>query len=181
MTDLRDILNKIAADDKPSGWLGASVSPELGARMKLLHRYIRNDDLAEDGIERDPHITIAYGLANDLTSDKVAQLLRTAHGSKIRLGNMQVFDNPDNDVLNFEVLSDDLKNANQRIKDEIGLPGATFKEYNPHITVAYLKKGLDKNRYKLLEKLLKGKEFNIKSTKLRVGDREFNSDHLLAE
>lgn len=180
MNDLESVLTKLSkAPGTPTGWVGADVSPELKARLRLMHRYIRGEDIGEKGLERHPHITVAYGARDDADSPRVREMLRAPRGARVMVGDMGVFDTPGADVLKFEVLSDDLHRAHQKIKDDIGLPGETHPEYSPHITVAYLKKGSNLNRYRPLEKLLKGKVFDVDKTNVKLGDREFDSGQLV--
>jgi len=167
------MLIKLASGTTHEGWLGVNVPPELRARLRLLHRYIRPDDLAEDGIERDPHITVAFGLDKELPEDKVSQLLKLPRGARIKLGGLNMFQNPDSDVLKFDVDSEDLQRIHKQIEKEIGIPGKTFKDYNPHVSVAYLKKGSKLEKYKALERMLKGKEFQADKIRLTLGDNKY--------
>lgn len=168
---LKNVLIKLA--EVPEGWLSVNVPNDLKARLRLMHRYVRPDDLAEEGLDKKPHITLAYGLSHGLQQDQIKKLLQLPRGAKIRIGGMSIFNNKDSDVLKFDVESDDLNRMHKQIESEIGLPGKTYKGYKPHITVAYLKKGTKLDKYKALEKMLIGKEFNADKIALRLGEARY--------
>ncbi len=105
---------------------------------------------------------MAYGHEEDEPQTTREALADMAAGEGT-IGGLSLFDtNPDYKVLKFDVDSEHLHNLNKRIRERINLPGLTFDEYNPHVTVAYLKKGADPKKYQKLERLLKGRRFPIK-------------------
>lgn len=156
----------MATEDKSYGWLGVDMPRDIALRMAILQRMIKKEDLYEDksgfGLEKHPHVTVAYGHEeNDpqSTREAIADLM----AGEGKLGSISVFDtNPDYKVLKFDVDSPDLHSLNQRIRERIKLPGLTFNEYNPHVTVAYLKKHVDPAKYEKLAALLAGRKFPIK-------------------
>ena len=161
------LMDKLSA--AKDGWLGVPAPRDMKERLKVFHKYIKRDELADDGIDRDPHITVAYGLDNIGEADRI-KVIQMPKGAKIKVKGISTFDNPDKTVLKFDIDSDDLKEIHNSIEKEIGLPGKTFKDYKPHMTIAYLKKGSDINKYKPLERLLKGKEFTVDNIRLRIGN-----------
>ena len=67
----------------------------------------------------------------------------------IELGNINLFDsNDDFDVVKIDVISDDLQKINTALKE---LPNqTTFPVYEPHLTIAFIKKGTgDKYRFNI--------------------------------
>jgi 2'-5' RNA ligase len=70
-------------------------------------------------------------------------LSNEAQGGEVKLTNVSIFDNDDYDVLKIEVESDALNKLNQAISDNLDCTD-THPTYNPHVTVAYLKKGRGK-------------------------------------
>ena len=67
------------------------------------------------------------------------------------------------DVLKCAVKSKALKDTNKEIVDKFETH-SEYKDYNPHVTIAYMKKGMaDKYLKKILDKLilLKAKNFNF--------------------
>lgn len=120
--------------------------PELPAM--LLHDFaktIPEDELyiTEDGehgrVDR-PHITVRYGMD---TTDP-AELTPAFKGIgpiHAKMGEVSIFERDEYDVIKVDVESLDLEEANKAIGRVVDLPGETFKEYKPHITIAYVKKG----------------------------------------
>lgn len=116
---------------------------DIAGRIKSIADSIPDDDLAEDGREKNPHITVKYGLTSDSPKD-VEDATNGVGGVDFELGNLGVFpadEQRDSDVLFVSVDSQDLKNLNKKIADSVPHVD-THKEYNPHATVAYLKRGV---------------------------------------
>lgn len=93
-----------------------------------------------EGIEKESHITVLFGLLTDFYPDVIPSL-RGIRRITAELGNISVFENDDRpDVLKIDVVSPDLVKLNQTIKHNL-----KFEEnhpgYNPHVTIAYLNKG----------------------------------------
>lgn len=93
------------------------------------------------GREKAPHITVAYGLSKDVTEEMIREVIADQKPIEVTLGKTSIFENEKYDVLKVDVTSPELTAINKRIEDELGLPGKTFDGYEPHITIAYLKKG----------------------------------------
>lgn len=94
------------------------------------------------GREREPHVTIAYGLT---TADPAAVQACLANVGPIHmtLGEVAAFssDDRDYDVLHVAVHSDDLHRLNSLIKTVTEVK-SSYPTYSPHCTVAYVKKGM---------------------------------------
>ena len=105
---------------------------------------INDDDLHENGKESDSHTTIKYGLH---TKDKTAVFNSCKEWGKfpitIKLHNFSIFENEEFDVLKLEVSSKDLRDLNKSICDEFEFTDS-YPDYNPHVTLAYLKQGFGK-------------------------------------
>lgn len=110
--------------------------------MKIFHERIQADDLTEDGLETEPHVTILYGLHSDDINDEDVIRSCTTGVSSILLHNVSCFENEDYDVLKFDVRSSFLHDMN---KELVKLPHTNdYPDYNPHCTIAYLKSGKGK-------------------------------------
>ena len=180
MSELKEILTKLSAE-APSGWLGIQLPRELKARMRMIHRHIRREDLAEKGVEMSPHVTVAYGLDPNLPDDVSEELLNLPRGRRLKLGKMDFFKTPEGQVLMFRVEPvDELSKVKEAVRERFGIPGETHKDYKPHATVAYLKDGVPLDRYRSLERMLEGKEFDTSKTRLRLGERRFGFGPLMS-
>ncbi len=97
------------------------------------------DDLAPDGRETAPHLTLLYGITED-SPRRAARALFDWGPVKVRLGQMTLFQSAEHDVLKIDVEGDGLRQLNRYLRQE--LPhDETHSEYHPHITIAYLKPG----------------------------------------
>jgi len=87
-----------------------------------------------------PHITVKYGILDDSPASSEAALKFTGP-LQATLRAMKVFRfSPNYDVLVIAVDSPDLHNANSTLKASVPTVD-TFPTYDPHVTVAYVKKG----------------------------------------
>lgn len=112
---------------------------------------INKDDLYEVegenyGIQDNPHLTLLYGLKSNITKEQVEQVLQKAiDGDKIiiEIENIGLFENDNFDVVKFNIKKTEQL---QKLFDSLSeLPNEnTFPDYNPHMTIAYVKKGLGK-------------------------------------
>jgi hypothetical protein len=119
----------------------APITGDAAAQVLSLAASIPDEDLADDGRETDPHVTVLYGLHGD---DPAA--VRTALAGEgpiaMTLGKTKVFAaTPDRpcDVVVLEVDSPDLHRLNAKLAE---LPNTNaYPEYRPHATLAYVKPG----------------------------------------
>lgn len=107
-------------------------------------------EVSRYGIETDPHITILYGFhSNKIDDSEIESIIRSVDGDdiKIDITGIEIFeDNPEFDVVKMTVKSDYLN----KLHDELSkLPNSDkYPTYQPHITMAYIKKGRGK-KYEL--------------------------------
>lgn len=104
---------------------------------------IPDADLAADGRETRPHVTVKYGLhTND--ADEVSRIVKDFGVVQINLGKTSIFpakDGGEYDVVKIDVESDQLQALNARISKETECTD-THPVYMPHVTIAYVKAGL---------------------------------------
>lgn len=109
---------------------------------KKIFKIIDKADLAEDGFEKETHVTVCYGLHSDVETAQVRKVLEGIDLREIRVSGMSLFEN-ETDVLKLDVkVTAGLK----LLRDScMKLPNTqTFPDFKPHITIAYLKKGTGK-------------------------------------
>lgn len=92
------------------------------------------------GREDEIHITILYGLHTE-EPDEVIKLLEKQGPVKVKLGQIGVFTNPYKfDVVMIEAISDELRRFNELLTKNVKYSNK-YGVYNPHVTIAYVKKG----------------------------------------
>lgn len=133
-------------DDKKYAFLMIKYdTPEF---IKELQNNIPEDELYKDdesdndyGIEKETHVTLAPCLDNNINLGKIKSHLKEIHRYKTILTNISLFRNDKYDVLKCDAQSVVLKDTNKSITDEFPTH-SEFKEYHPHLTIAYLKSGM---------------------------------------
>ena len=138
---------------------------------KKIISVIKKEDVYEKngefGIETEPHVTILYGFHDKVNADKVFDLYKKNFELKpieISVEGISMFENEEFDVVKMDVDSKILSKMNSVMRE---LPNTTdFPKYNPHITLAYVKKGTGEKYVKSFEKnhILVGNEI-VFSTK----------------
>ena len=116
--------------------------PEPLARKIMDHvqTAIPSQHLACEGYEREPHITVKYGLSSD-DPRRVACVLAGEGPAEVALGCTKTFEAADHDVVVLEVFSEDLARLHKKLYEGVGNV-ETFPVYKPHVTLAYVQKGL---------------------------------------
>lgn len=115
---------------------------------------IAEEDLYTDegkpGIQDNPHVTVLYGLHEEVSLDQVKSVFEGFNERiEIKIEGIGVFENESFDVVKFNVVPTD---ALQSLHDKLSeFPNSDeYPEYKPHITIAYVKKGSGK-KYEDLE------------------------------
>ena len=118
--------------------------------------YYGNDD--SYGIQDNPHLTLFYGLHDDVTEEMVKSVFDNIDKINIKVKGIGIFENKDFDVVKLNVISDEiLKGINRELSK---FPNSNeFPDYSPHITIGYVKKGMGKKYLK------QNYEFNFKNIK----------------
>ncbi len=123
------------------------IPEPLAARVRAMSQSIPDTDLAEDGREDQPHVTVKYGLEAD--SPDVVRAIVARHGPvTVTLGKTSLF--PANkqdggkpgdfDVVKLDVDSPELRALNAALSK---LPNEDeHPTYQPHLTLAYVKPGM---------------------------------------
>lgn len=113
------------------------------------------------GVELDPHITVLYGLL-DVNWEDVALYCYPNSKIKLKVTGIDTFETNENyDVVFFSVESRALEAMNYKLVHNFDV-SLTHKEYHPHMTLAYVKKGTGKKYVKKLKnKFLKPKKYRL--------------------
>lgn len=134
---------------------------------KLVRRVVKEKDLydpvdepGEYGYEDSPHITVIYGLHHDEIVDEslIYNIIKEIPCLKFTIKEIGVFDNSDNDKP-FDVVKFNITPSKSLLKFRdkfLQLPNTqNFPDYNPHMTIAYVKKGEGKKYRRILKKPIK--------------------------
>ena len=118
--------------------------------------YFGTDEEKKDnqyGFEKESHVTLAPCLDSDVDINKLKELLLPLKEYKCILNNISIFENDNYDVLKADVKCPNMHKTYNKIKENFELHSA-YKEYYPHMTIAYMQKGMaDKYKKKMLDKI----------------------------
>ena len=109
------------------------------------HNNVADEDLYTKpdggmGRENEIHVTLLYGLKND-DPDEIAELIKGTGSFDVRLGLVTAFrDGDDNDVLKIDAEAPELQKLHYLIDEETDNDNS-YPTYQPHVTIAYMKKG----------------------------------------
>jgi len=94
-----------------------------------------------DGRESSMHVTVQNGVLAE-NAEQIQSIVDGFGPLEASLGPVSLFQNPEKeyDVVKIDVSSDQLHQMNREIADKLEI-NDPFPEFNPHITVAYVKKG----------------------------------------
>lgn len=122
---------------------------ELAFQVVCMSGRIDHNDLAGDGRELNPHITVKYGLhTND--PEEVRKVVQDSAPVAVTFGKTSVFPaleassqrgGEQYDVIKIEIESQGLRDLNAAISEKLHCTD-THPEYKPHCTIAYVKPGL---------------------------------------
>lgn len=136
--------------------------------------YIDPEDVDEYGYEENPHITVLYGIHHDDIIDKslIHKMIKSIPNLSFSVDNINHFSGEQYDVIKFNIpKTPELLKIRKEFETE--LPNTqTFPNYEPHMTIAYVKKGLGAKYDKLLKKALK-----FKFDKGVYSDPEYRKDY----
>jgi len=117
------------------------------------------------GREDEPHITLLYGLHNDVEDSEIKDIVSDMEKTVVNLSKISIFEAKDYDVVKFDVIGDSKKSLSKINKELSKLPHTTnFPDYHPHCTISYVKKGAGKKYIKTLEE---DKQLNCKCDKVK--------------
>lgn len=92
------------------------------------------------GKESSPHVTILYGIESE-DEDKAIEILKAIPSRiEVTLGKVSKFTSADYDVLKISVVSPQLTALNKKLTSSV--KNTNEYAYSPHVTLAYVKKGM---------------------------------------
>lgn len=121
----------------------AMVNPTHGPHIVKFGRtvipqgilYTKPDDDSY-GYDDEPHITVKYGYAPDLSRNDLASILQNIKPFDVILHSLSQFNNPEFDVVKFDAESDVLRELRKRADQ---YPNQDkYPDYKPHMTLAYV-------------------------------------------
>lgn len=142
---LRTLLNEIAGVKYSYGcvMLYFDIPTE---QWNKIQNIIKDEDISEvsgvDGRETEPHVTLLYGIHDDVEDKDVEAIINTFTAPEITLSKIGLFENEDVDVVKFDIDCKDLNEMNKKLKE---LPYTSkFPTYEAHSTIAFVKAGKGK-------------------------------------
>jgi 2'-5' RNA ligase len=141
------------ASDKtpyPYSCVMALCPKELDDLLKeLSEAVVPDEELYSDkytkGRPTDMHVTVLYGIREAECDERVLKALSGLDKPTYRITGFSMFDtDPSFDVIKLGVESQDLHDMNEALVEEFPDNANTFPNYVPHVTLAYVKKGLGK-------------------------------------
>lgn len=97
------------------------------------------------GREDEPHVTILYGLHDDIEDSTIEDLIDEIKPTKLTLKKISLFENDKFDVIKFDVIGASEGKLGKMNAKFAELPHTTdFPDYHPHATIAYVKTGTGK-------------------------------------
>jgi len=100
------------------------------------------------GFHQSSHVTLLYGLTDEISSKEIFQILSKYKFNDIVLQDISFFNLEDKDILKFKVSSSDVLLCNKELRSKFNYY-SDFEKFEPHVTIAYLKKNTAKNYCKL--------------------------------
>lgn len=114
--------------------------------IKDLHKQIKEDELykkdGEYGCETESHVTLVPCLSNSVDLKKLKRYLDKLSDYKVVLTDLSKFECEEYDVLKCNVASVKLLETNEEIKKDFETFSEYKDNYKPHLTIAYMKKGM---------------------------------------
>ena len=117
----------------------------------VFHEMIDGEDDYGRTLKNKYHVTVLYGLHEEVTDEDVKDVLASESIPEINLKNISIFENDKFDVVKIDVESEGLNKLNKKLSE---YPHTTdYPDYHAHMTIAYVKKGEGKKYIETLKDL----------------------------
>ncbi len=136
---------------------------------KVEYNDLYKPEVKNYGLSKNPHLTIIYGILHYVDDNDIRQIIEEISTEPIIINveGLSTFENDDFDVLKLTV---DKSDTIIKLNDSISKLGShIFFEYNPHITIAFTKKG---EAMKYVESITPFKIENITEIKYKSSNKE---------
>jgi len=109
---------------------------------KLFREFLKDDPKEEYGFERNPHITVLYGIQDEADYFDMRKKLKNFGPIDFKISDISSFRDVENpyDVIILKIESEKLHKVHEFLKETYENDWS-YPKYNPHMTLAYVKKG----------------------------------------
>lgn len=181
---LNDFLTESKSSDNRYGCV--MLYSEIPDWDKLIHRIVREEDLydpsdepGEYGYEEKPHITLLYGIHHDEILDEsiIYKKIQEIHDFSVSVNEIGIFKGDETNDNPYDVVKFDIKPTKTLLKlrkeFETELPNTqTFPDFQPHMTISYVKRGEGKKYKRILKKPIR-----FKFTKGSYSDPDYKKSY----
>jgi hypothetical protein len=105
------------------------------------------------GIERNAHVTLLFGIHDYVSLEKVKKCLVPIKFIKCKSNTIDIFSNPQFDVVKFNVEGNYLKQMNTKLRETVDYT-CSHPDYKPHMTIGYVNPGTGKKYKKTMANML---------------------------
>lgn len=155
MIKLKELLTE--GKKKEYGCVMAYIDGEAKDKLNAFNKSLIPDDVIYDnkahefGREMNSHVTIKFGLTKAYSHEEMQEMLKDVKPFKVHFKKISLFENPEFDVVKFDIESEDLKKLNKQFSK---LPNEDeHPTYHAHSTLAYVKPGEGKKFIKKSKKM----------------------------
>lgn len=149
MESFKDYFEIVMENSKPRSYSCLMLDCSGIGNFKEIQDQIDKEDIYDEkgyGLEKEPHITILYGIHEQ--DPEVVKLALSFEPVEYELAGLSLFENEKYDVLKCSVKSKDLHRMNKQATELLDYT-SDYPDYKPHLTIAYLKPGTGKKYTKI--------------------------------